>query len=233
MDNSPGIIAFIPARGGSKGIPLKNIKILSGKPLLAWTIDLALSIAAFNRVIVSTDNLQIARVAEEYGAEVLDRPPHLAKDDSIPADVVRKAIKQFRDAGMKSDILTYLQPTSPLREKKDVIDCLELLAQGYDSAATFTEAALHPHQAWHIDGKKPALIVRGAKPWLPRQQLEKAYQLNGSVYAFWINRFPRSGLSILPEPCGAVLMPKERSIDIDDMLDFKLAEILISERAKK
>ncbi len=233
MDDSPRVIAFIPARGGSKGLPRKNIRTLAGKPLLAWTVDLARSMAAIDRVVVSTDDPETAEVSRSYGAEILWRPGHLAGDDALPADVVRDAIRRFRETGIREAIMVYLQPTSPLRGKKDITACLKLLHNGYNSAATFTEAALHPYQAWRISGGKPFLFVDGFNPWRMRQRLEKAYQLNGAVYAFWMNSFPGRGFSMLPEPCGAVLMPKERSIDIDDMLDFELVEILISGRASK
>lgn len=228
QDKRYRVITLIPARGGSKRIPCKNLKLLAGKPLIAWSIILARGMPVIDRVVVSTDNPEIAGVAGSYGAETLLRPGALAADRSPAADVIRDAIQRFRREGEQKALLVYLQPTSPLRNKRDVTACLDLLTNGHDSAATFTEAELHPHHAWRISSEKPTLFVPGADPWLTGQQLEKAYRLNGAVYAFHMERFPPAGASVLFGRCGAVLMPRERSVDIDDPLDFMLAELILA-----
>lgn len=232
MIKSYRVIALIPARGGSKGILLKNVRPLAGKPLIAWTIELAREIPEIDRVIVSTDALYIKEAAIRYGAEVMERPAHLATDDALPADVARDAITRLKRGGEEKALMVYLEPTCPLREKDDIAACLELLAGSWASAATFKTAELHPHRAWRLKGKEPSPFISRAVPWQPRQQLEPAYQLTGAVYAFKMEAFPSGGCSMLPEPCGAVLMSRERSVDIDDEIDFLLAETMLMERNK-
>lgn len=218
------VIAFIPARGGSKRVPRKNIKLFAGCPLIFWTIQLARNMDVIDRVIVSTEDQEIAAAAAAAGAEVLRRPGILAGDHVSAAEVIRHAVAYLEPVRYHQAILLYLQPTSPLRSEQDVHGCLSLLLNGCDSAATVTDAALHPYQAWRIDCGQLAPFIKGANPWGKPNMPEQAYQLNGAVYAFFVNRFPKTGESILFGRCGAVRMPRERSVDIDDMLDFKRAE---------
>ncbi len=224
------VIALIPARGGSKRLPRKNIAQLAGKPLITWTIEMARDLPEIDRVAVSTDDAEIAGVAKSCGVEIIHRPGALAEDSSSAAGVIRDAIEWLQKDGEDKTFLVYLQPTSPLRDKVDITACLELLTSGYDAAATFTEASLHPQQAWRIDGNMPSIYLPGAEPWLEAQCLDHAFQLNGAVYAFQADRFPDKGSAVLFGRCGAVLMPKERSVDIDDPLDFMLAELLMARR---
>lgn len=220
------VIAIIPARGGSKRIPRKNLKYLAGRPLIAWTIEMAREMAQIDRLVVSTDDCEVAEAAAAAGAEIICRPKFLAEDSTPAADVIREAIRHFVKDGETKALLLYLQPTSPLRNIKDIEDCLELLMNGYDSAATFTEAKLHPHQAWLINSGKPSLYIAGANPWRCPRQTDQVYQLNGAVYAFHMATFPPQGEDVLYGHCGAVLMPRVRSVDIDDMMGFALAETL-------
>lgn len=222
------VFALIPARGGSKRVPRKNLAQLAGKPLIAWSIELAQKMPEINRIIVSTDDREIMEVAGKYGAETILRPGALASDSSPAAYLIRHAIRRFRQQGEERALLLYLQPTSPLRNETDLRACLKLLVHGFDSVATFTEAELHPAHAWLISDGKPSLFLPGANPWLTKQQLEKTYQLNGAVYAFHMQRFPKAGTGLLFGSSGAVLMPRERSVDLDDSLDFMLAELILS-----
>ncbi|OCA87866.1 hypothetical protein A8F94_08490 [Bacillus sp. FJAT-27225] len=234
MINNQKVIAIIPARGGSKGIPYKNIKNLNGKPLIAWTIDTAKAMPEIDRTIVSTDDEKIAAVAKQYGGEVFMRPSHIAQDTSPMMDTVLNIRDRLEAAGNLdgSEIIVVLQPTSPLRTADDIRKCLELLSDegaNYDSVATFKEADLHPHQAWAIIDNCPKVFIEGAMPWVPRQQLQDAYQLNGAVYACKMAKLEKKTTSFLFGNAGAVVMPKERSVDIDDMIDWQLAEILLSQ----
>ncbi|WP_028609943.1 cytidylyltransferase domain-containing protein [Paenibacillus harenae] len=224
------VVALIPARGGSKSIPLKNIKMMNGRPLLAWTIETALQTKEIDRVIVSTDHEQIARAARQYGAEVMIRPDRFAQDDSLPIDVIRYCMEQLQAEKEAADIIVYLEPTCPLRKPEDISGCLALLADprnGFNTVATFKKADLHPYRAWKLVGDKPGMFMDGAVPWLPRQQLSDAYQLNGAVYALTLESISGSGISVLSDRCGAVVMPGSRSVDIDDEIDFLLAELLM------
>ncbi len=224
------VLAIVPARGGSKGVPDKNIRPLGGKPLLAWSVEVAKATPAIDRVLVSTDSEKIAEVARACGAEVMLRPAHLATDTALVIDTVRDILARVYEAGDDVDIVVLLEPTSPLRHPDDVTSCLEMLgksAEGYDSVATFTEAELNPHRAWTIQDGYPRPFIAGAVPWLPRQQLPEAFQLSGAVYAFFVHSLPAEGVSFIFGRAGGILMPKARSYDIDTELDFEVAEALL------
>jgi CMP-N,N'-diacetyllegionaminic acid synthase len=118
-----------------------------------------------------------------------------------------------------------LEPTSPLRNNQDIDNAIELImSKGYDSVATFSEAELNPHRAWKIDNGEIKTFIDGAVPWLPRQKLPEAWQLNGAVYIFEIDKLPKNGVSILFGYKGSIKMPIERSLDIDNITQFLIAE---------
>jgi CMP-N,N'-diacetyllegionaminic acid synthase len=222
------LIAVIPARGGSKSVPGKNVHSLGGKPLLAWSIEVAQQVSEIDRIIVSTDDVQIASVGREFGAEVYARPPHLATDEAIVIDALKELLQTLQTEGETAEWMILLEATCPLRTPEDVRDCLKLIAQGgYDSVATFKEAELNPHRAWRLVNGFPEVFIPGAVPWLPRQKLPKAYQLNGAVYVFRASLLAQEAKSLLVGKLGAVLMPRERSQDIDDGVDFIIVEALL------
>lgn len=231
------VVALIPARGGSKSIPRKNIKELCGKPLISWTIQSALQMVEIDKVIVSTECDRIADVATMSGATVVKRPIEYAQDHSLPIDVVRHTLQVLEDSGERYDIMFYLEPTSPLRSIDDMQRCLYLLLennQGFTSVATFSEAGLNPHRAWRITNQNtPSVFIDGANPFLPRQQLPKAYQLNGAVYVFNINTIHADSIIFLDDNTGAVVIPKERAVDIDEEIDFFVAEQLMKKRERE
>ena len=219
------VIAVIPARGGSKTVPGKNIRPLGGKPLIAWSIDVARQVTEIDRVIVSTDDAKIASTSREYGAEVYPRPAHLATDEALVIDALKNLIQTLESEKEEPAWIVLLEPTCPLRSADDVRDCLKMLAHGdYDSVATFKEAELNPHRAWRIAGGVPEVFIPGAIPWLPRQKLPKAYQLNGAVYVFRAKLLFHEAKSILLGRSAAVVMPRDRSHDIDDSIDFAMVE---------
>jgi N-acylneuraminate cytidylyltransferase len=222
------VIAVVPARGGSKKVPGKNLRPLAGRPLLQWSIDVARQVPEIDRVIVSTDDDAIGRVGRQAGAEVYQRPPHLATDSSLVIDALRDLASRLAAEGEQASVMVLLEPTCPLRTPADVRAVLQLLdRERLDSAATFTDASLNPHRAWRIENNRPDVFVKGAVPWLPRQSLPEAYQLNGAVYAFRVPLLAVTEVAILGGSMGAVIMPKERSVDIDDEMDFAIAELII------
>ena len=228
MLNGKRVVAVIPARGGSKSIPGKNIRPLKGKPLLAWSIDVARQVAEIDRVIVSTDDPQIAAVAEANGAEVYTRPEHLATDDALVIDALKDLLEKLRKDGETAEWIVLLEPTCPLRTPADVLECLQLVSTGdYDSVATFKDADLNPHRAWRLVDGVPEVFTPGAIPWLPRQKLPKAFQLNGAVYVFRASLLADEAKSLLVGRLGAVVMPRDRSQDIDDIVDFTIVEALL------
>ena len=229
MLNGKRVIAVIPARGGSKSVPGKNIRPLAGKPLLAWSIDVARQVSEIDRIIVTTDDVQIAAVGQARGAEVYERPTHLATDEALVIDALKDLLQKLQAESETPEWVILLEPTCPLRTADDVRDCLKLVAQGgYDSVATFKDAELNPHRAWRFVDGVPEVFIAGAVPWLPRQKLPKAYQLNGAVYMFRANLLARESKSLFVGKLGAVLMPRERSHDIDDSVDFIVVETLLN-----
>jgi len=228
MLNGKRVIAVIPARGGSKSVPGKNIRQLGGKPLLAWSIEVAQQVKEIDRIIVSTDDAQIGSVALAGGAEVYPRPPHLATDEALVIDAIKDLHKTLLAEGYSSEWMVLLEPTCPLRSAEDVRSCLALIERGnFDSVATFKEAELNPHRAWRLVEDVPEVFIPGAIPWLPRQKLPRAYQLNGAVYVFRADLVAQQERALLVGRMGAVLMPRERSQDIDENLDFMIVETLL------
>lgn len=219
-------LALITARGGSKGIPGKNVLPLAGKPLIAWTIEAALASSLHADVVVSTDDEEIAAVASRCGARVpFMRPAALAADNSRGIDAVLHALDQL--PGYDSVLL--LQPTSPLRTASDIEACLALARdQGAVSVVSVTECQTHPAWCYSIGSdQRLSSFVPGEAP-ARRQDLPPAFALNGALYfadAAWLVRERR----LVSADTRAYVMPAERSVDIDTLLDWKMAELLLRE----
>lgn len=227
------IVALIPARGGSKSIPYKNLHPLGGKPLLAWPIEVGLATSAIDRVLVSTDDARIAETARSFGAEVVDRPAELATDTALVIDVIRQVAADVARGGRAIDIMVLLEATSPFRSPEMVTRCLErMIREGLDSIATFHAAAVNPERTWRIDDGKPRPFIDGAVPWKPRQMLTPAFQLNGAVYAFRPDRLPDNGVSLLYGRMGAEVISADDVIDIDDERDFFIADAILRSRQR-
>ena len=230
MIDNRQVVAVVPARGGSTTVPNKNLRRLGDRPLVAWPVDVAAATPEIDRTVVTTDDESIAAVARDHGAEVVERPAELATDDALVVDALRHVLGVLRDEGETPDHLVMLEPTCPLRTPGDVQQCIDRLVTGdCDSVATFTEAALNPHRAWRLDDGDPVPFLTGANPWQPRQSLPESYELTGAVYAFDVEALPKAGSSLLFERPGAVLLPPERSVDLDTELDFAVAEALLAE----
>jgi CMP-N,N'-diacetyllegionaminic acid synthase len=229
MIDGERVIAVIPARGGSKSVPQKNVVPLGGKPLLAWPIATAREVGYVDRTIVSTDDEEIARVARECGAEMYRRPARLATDSALVVDALRDLIARLADEGESARIMVLLEATCPFRTAADVEACLELLVRDdRDSVATFNGAELNPYRAWRIGDDGPTPFIAGADPWQPRQSLPAAYQLNGAAYAFRTDRLPSDAPGLLYGRSAAVIIPAERCLDIDTAFDLAIAETLLS-----
>lgn len=222
------VVALTPARGGSKAVPYKNLHPLGGRPLLAWPVDCALQTPEIDRVIVSTDDERIASAAVELGAEVYQRPAHLATDTALVADTIRHLWAQLREQGEQAQVLVLLEATSPFRTPALISRCLHrLVDEQLDSVATFNEADINPERTWRIEAGAPAPFIAGAVPWKPRQLLTPAYQLNGAVYAFFPDRLPHGIPNILFGKMGAEIVPRDSVIDIDTLQDFEIANALL------
>ena len=227
------VLALITARGGSKGLLQKNVLSLAGKPLIAWTIEAALQTRRLRRVLISTDDEEIAQVAREWGAEVpFIRPPELAQHDSDHISVVEHAIHWLEEHGAAcSDYIMLLQPTSPLRTAED-IDAAIQIAETRDAIAVVSVCPTkhHPYLSKRVleDGTLINFVSSDVTD-LRRQVLPLAYALNGAIY---LNRYKSllDDRTFLPRSTYAYIMPPERSLDIDTPWDFYLAELLLRDK---
>lgn len=219
------ILAVIPARGGSKGISRKNIKPLAGKPLIAWTIEAALHAQGIDRVIVSTEDEEIALVAKQFGAEVpFIRPLGLAQDDTPGIAPVLHAIKQLPDYNW----VLLLQPTSPLRSVEDIEGIIQFSREeGAPSAVSVTQVSKHPFWMYQRDDQSRLQALIPNRPEITRRQdLPAAYALNGALYLARTDWLIQNQEFIGPETLGYV-MPGERSVDLDTPLDWLWVDYLI------
>ena len=221
-------LGLITARGGSKGIPRKNVRMLAGKPLIAWTIEAALHAGVLDGVVVSTDDEEIAAVAREAGAEVpFLRPAELAKDSTPGLDPVLHAL----DTLPGYDAVLLLQPTSPLRSSDDIRACLRLAAEGVAaSVVSVCEPQVHPGWTYRLlAGGQLQPMFEGAAA-TRRQDLPEAYALNGALYfadAAWL----RKRRAFVGAETRAYVMPAARSVDIDSELDWRIADMLLRDAA--
>ena len=222
------VVAIVPARGGSKSIKNKNLRTLGGKELLAWPIGTARETPEIDRVIVSTDDAPIAEAARRLGAEHYQRPPEHATDEALVVDVIRHLRHVLQAEGETARLAVLLEATSPFRTPAMISRCLRrLVEEGLDSVATFHPAAINPERVWRIENGTPRPFLEGAVPWRPRQLLTPAYQLNGAVYAFRLDRLPADGPGILFGRMGAEIVRAEDVVDIDDERDLAIANALL------
>jgi len=218
------ILAVIPARGGSKEIPRKNIRLLAGKPLIAYTIEAALKSKYVDKVIVSTEDIEISQISEQYGAEVVKRPEKLARDETPTLSVIQHVVRRLKE---KYDIIVALQPTSPLRDEKDIDAAIDLFGKhGTDSLVSVCEVEHHPYWMVRVTNGKVEPFVKTDKEYPRRQDLPKLYRFNGAIYIAKKDILMKEN-KIFGKNATAFIMPLEKSIDIDTELDFKLAEILM------
>jgi len=227
--NKQHILAIIPARGGSKRIPRKNIKILAGKPLISYTIKAAQKSKYLNRIVVSTEDREIASIARRYGAEVIMRPKSLAIDAASTIAVLQHAVSYLEQTEKYfPDIIVILQPTSPLRNSGDIDSAIcKLIDENGDSAETFCLVKEHPASMFQIK-KGRAFPINKHDLAKRAQDLPKLYRENGAVYAVRRDLLMKTG-TVYGKKHIPVIMPAERSIDIDEELDFRIAELLMKE----
>lgn len=230
-------VAIIFARGGSKGLPGKNIRLLGGKPLIAWSIDNAFSIKRIERVIVSTDSEEIAGVARQYGAEVpFIRPTELAKDDSPEWLAWQHALNYLiQETGAMPEVMVSLPATAPLRLEIDVESCLDEYEKGgAETIITVTDAHRNPYFNMvksNADGTVKVVNSMGSTIF-HRQDAPKVYDMATVCYVVK-PEFVINNNSIFEGRVKAIHVPPERAIDIDTLLDFQITETLLSIRGDK
>ena len=225
----PTFVALIPARGGSKRLPRKNLLSLAGKPLLAWTVEAASSARHIDRVILSTDDAEIAAAGLASGAEVpFVRPAGLASDSASTLDVMLHALRTLDANGEGCYYLVVLQPTSPLRTAADIDAAIQLLqAKRADAVISVCESEHPPEWSNTLpnDLSMSAFYRPGSRS-MRSQDLAKTYRLNGAIYIYRAHRLLDSGSLDMDDNSYAYVMPRERSIDIDGPFDFEIAQLL-------
>jgi CMP-N-acetylneuraminic acid synthetase len=226
------VLGLVPARGGSKGVPRKNVRLLAGKPLLQWTAEAALAATRLDRVVLSTDDEEIADVGRRCGLDVpFLRPAELARDDTPTLPVVRHALSWVEERGSRYDAVCLLQPTSPFRSARDIDACIELLEESTADAVVTTlrvPSEYNPHWVYLRQGDGLLRLATGeSQPIARRQLLPPAFHRDGSIY---VTR--RSAIVDGDSLYGARVVGYEldasRSVNIDDLDDWRRAEAMLA-----
>ncbi len=224
MYTNKTFLAIIAARGGSKRLPRKNVLDLCGKHLIAYTIEAALKSKYINKVIVSSDDDEILSISKEYGAEIIRRPDELASDTATTFDAIKHTIDNLE----KYDYIVLLQPTSPLRDEKHIDEAIELLVEkNADAVVSVCEMDHSP--LWSNTLPKDGNMNNFLKDEILNkrsQDLEKYYRLNGAIYICKTSKLLEEKSFILKEKIFAYIMDRKSSIDIDEEIDFKMANML-------
>lgn len=224
------VIAVIPARGGSKGVPRKNIRPLAGKPLIAYTIETALQSKSLDRVIVSTDDEEIAKIAQGYGAEVpFMRPKELAGDTVPDLPVFKHALNNLEESERyHADLMVNLRPTAPLRILEDIDTAVQkLINTNADSVRSVCKVEHHPYWMLKVIGDRAYPLIEVEENKYPRRQdLPPIYRLNGAVDVSRRDNIIEKN-TLYGEDIRVIIMDQARSIDIDTELDFAIAEMIL------
>ena len=229
-------LAIIPSRGGSERIPKKNILNLSGKPLISWTIEAALASEYIDDVVVSTDDNEILTIAKKYGAKVpFIRPDKFSSNHASSISVVLHAIEFFQKADEQYDYIILLQPTSPLRTVKNIDESIELLQQKKcDAIVSVCNVDHSPLWSNTIPSNGSLSNFLDDQVLNSRSQdLESYYRLNGAIYLCKLERILNEKTFFIKDNIYSYKMNRENSIDIDEMIDFNIAEMLMSNRCRE
>lgn len=232
MKHNP--IYIIPARGGSRGIPRKNVKLLGGKPVIVYTIEAARGTGVLdNRILLSTDDVEIARISTETTGLAIPfmRPAELATDTAGSREVILHAMDWADKNGIAYDCVVLLQPTSPLRTSTDIIEAVDLYHEGVDMVVSVTQAPCNPYyDCFEIDADGGTLHVsKGSGLYTRRQDVPPAWVYNGAIYVINPDSIRKMPLGAFPVKVPYI-MPAERSVDLDTQFDWIIAENIISHK---
>lgn len=225
------ILVVIPARGGSKGIPHKNIKPLNGKPLIYYSIDVARQFTADEDICVTTDDDEIIKVVEDYGLKVpFKRPDYLATDTCGSNEVIQHAWKFFEDKGIHYDAVLLLQPTSPFRKVEFLKEAIALYDDTIDMVTSVKNAPCNPYYDGFEENEEGLLIISKGNGTIERRQdAPKVWQLNGSIYVINPKSLMDKGLAHFTR-IRKYAISDIYSVDIDNMFDWKIAELILEEK---
>ena len=232
MLNNKKILAIIPARGGSKGIAYKNIKLLGDKPLLQWTYDAAKNSKYIDKIILSSEDDLIIKVAKDLGIEVpFKRPLELASDFSSTKDVLLHALRFFKEQGVVFDYLVLLQPTSPFRNINHINDCIELIDKVQsDMVVSVQNSASNPYYNLFEDNEMGYLEKSKEGNYTRRQDCPNVYEYNGSIYVININSLQKAKDLNFGKITKYVMEESYLSVDIDQPIDWLFAEFIINQQ---
>ena len=222
-------IAIIPARSGSKGLKDKNIRLLNGKPLLAYTIEAAIDSGCYDTVMVSTDSEKYAQIAREYGAEVpFLRGNENSADNASPWEVVKEVLDRYKTLGKEFDTFTLLQPTSPLRDARDIQNAYaELKEKDANAVVSMCELECSMHLVNTLpEDLSMEGFISNEQYNIRRQDIRPYYRFNGAIYVSKVETFYQH-MNIYDDKCYAYIMDRNRSYDIDDENDLKIVEALM------
>lgn len=225
-------LVIIPARGGSKGIPHKNIKLLGGKPLIGYSIDVAKQFTTENNICVTTDDDEIIKVVEDYGLKVpFKRPAELATDTASSNDVLVHALNFFEQQGYTFDVVILLQPTSPFRKVEFLKEAVALYDLSLDMVVSVKETASNPYYNCFEENDNGMLSISktSLKPITRRQDAPKVWEYNGSIYVINPQSLKEKGMSHF-DYIKKYVMTDLYSVDLDNMFDWKIAELLLQDK---
>lgn len=219
------VVAIIPARGGSKGIPRKNVRLLAGKPLIHYPIEAAKNCKLVDRIMVSTEDREIADEAKKAGAEIIERPVKLAGDGVPTLPVLIHAVQQLEKKDYRPGLIVLLYATAPLVKAGHIEDGIKKISEGYDSVISVCEDTKN-YKLWKRSGKSYRPLF---KKRANRQKVEKLYRENGAFYIMTYDTLMKKK-SINGKKTALIIMKTEESVDIDTPLDFAIAEALINRK---
>lgn len=223
------ILAVIPARGGSKGLPRKNIKKLGEKPLIAWTIESSLKSKFITKTIVSSDDDEILNISKEYKSDIIKRPSEFSTDKASSESVINNVLEELSKKKLRFDYIVLLQPTSPLRNEKDIDKAFEFLFENKATSLVSTTEIDNKILKAFISDEEGFIkgIANNVYPFMRRQDLPKTYMSNGAIYIIKTDEFIKNN-SFYTTKTVSFIMDNEKSLDIDTIDDFKILEERVS-----
>jgi CMP-N-acetylneuraminic acid synthetase len=228
-------VAIIPARGGSKGVPGKNLRLLAGAPLLWYTVAAALSAKAVAHTVITTEDDEIAKYTTSLGVMVLRHPAELSTDTSPTYPVVKWAVQELLHSGINMDSCTVLRATTPLRSSDDIDNAIDLLLRNPEADSVVSvrpTVGIHPIRLKRVldDGRLiDAFLPEGNMP-IRRQELETLYLRNGGIYV--AKKLVVETIGLWGSHCLAYIMPEDRSVNINTEFDFRVAELLMRDQLR-
>ena len=230
MTMTDNILVIIPARGGSKGIPRKNIKVLNGKPLIEYTIDCARAISSDENICVSTDDDEIIDVVQAYGLHVpFKRPAELASDTAGTYEVLLHALEFYERQGRHFDVVVLLQNTSPFRTPDHVKEALALYDENLDMVVSVKECAANPYYCVFEENAEGYLhVCKGEGNITRRQDAPKVYEYNGAIYVINVTSLKQMPLNKFTKR-RKYIMDELHSLDLDTMIDWQIAEMMLKQ----